>query len=788
MPVAFNLPDAGSGLREGNCKRDVVHKFKNMGYKVARLTLLIFWIGLMAGASVVANGVVRIKTDVCVIGAGSGGIGAALAAARAGAMVVLIEKQGNVGGTSTMAFVNNWEPGPGCSYSGEIYEQMNAAGAMTVSKNVHSYSGEEPYGIWVIDSTATYNQTLRRSDLKTLNSVIFDFKVFDRTVQEMLGESGRVQLLLNTSFIRAKSRHKKKKMKTVEALSSTGERYMISAKVFIDCTGGAVVCRSVGCEMMLGAEAREKFNEPSAPEKANDQLNAISLCYRIKKSKGSGQARPLQGSTFNYPVVAVMYDIPGKENLRSINPLGIMEGSELIRLGYDSAYQLAKRIVDDHWSRMRRYPHFLDYEFDRYAPMLGIRESYRVVTEYVLNQNDLLAGYKKQVQKDIIALADHPMDVHGRNTSLSTLPEAYGIPYRCLIPKGWSNLMVACRGAGFSHLAASSCRLSRTMIAIGHAAGFAAGIAVKEKVPVPEVPVQRIRAEMNLKLRPKRNLKADPRPVNKILGKNDKSFLFSDNGRGTIGMINAEGRIIWEFPVSNCQDLHILASGNILYTFYTSDGGHARGGVCEIMPDKEVVFRYETDGEVHSCVRLKNGNTLLTDNQNSRLIEVNPEGETVKVIPLQTKVKGHSAVRMIRGLDNGNYLVCQEADHLVVEYDPGGKVIRSYKSPGKCFEAIQLRNGHILISDGDACSVREITRKGKVVWKISKEDFPELKLNWVTGIEELPDGNILICNWLGHGQSGKGIPIFEVTKKKEIVWYFTDNFSTGSVSNVCLKH
>ncbi len=79
--------------------------------------------------------VTRLKTDVCIVGAGSGGIGAALAASRAGAEIVLIEKQGRIGGTSTMAFVNNWEPGPGCSYAREIYDRMMAAsGAVSVSK------------------------------------------------------------------------------------------------------------------------------------------------------------------------------------------------------------------------------------------------------------------------------------------------------------------------------------------------------------------------------------------------------------------------------------------------------------------------------------------------------------------------------------------------------------------------------------------------------------------------------------------------------------------------------
>lgn len=485
-----------------------------MKHSTVRFILFMFMMWVIPPLPSFAKGVTRIKTDICVIGAGSGGIGVALAASRAGAGVVLIEKQERVGGTSTMAFVNNWEPGPGCSYAREIWNRMSVEGAMAISKNMHSYKREEPYGIWVIDSSGVYNQTLRRSDLTDLHSVIFEFEKFNNTVRKMLEETGKCRLLLNTTFVGIKASRKKKKIKTIEAVSSAGERYRISARVFIDCTGGAIVCRKAGCRMMLGAEDKKTFNEPSAPEKTSIDLNAISLCYRIRKPDHPERLRIGVNGTFSYPVVAVMYDIPGETNVKSINPLGILEGKELVSLGYDSAYRLAKDIVDDHWSGLQRYPHFQGYEFDRYAPMLGIRESYRVVTEYVLTQNDLLAGYKKQAQKDIIALADHPMDVHGRNTSLSTIPEAYGIPYRCLIPRGWSNLMVACRGAGFSHLAASSCRLSRTMLAIGHAAGFAASIAAREKIPVAKVPIERIQAEMNLKLRPKDQPRADPVPIN----------------------------------------------------------------------------------------------------------------------------------------------------------------------------------------------------------------------------------------------------------------------------------
>lgn len=728
---------------------------------------------------------IQIKTQICIVGAGSGGIGAALAAARAGANVVLVEKLGKVGGTSTMAFVNRWAPGIGCDFSNEIYNRLKVyPNAVGISKLVHVYQNAEPYAISLQDSNGIYNQTLRRSDLPDPGGVIYDFEKFDEVIRQMLLETGKCKLILNTSFTKATS--KGKTVKTIEAVSVSGEKFEISAKVFIDCTGNLSLCRDLGCETMLGADAKSAFNESSAPEVANNNLNAISLCYQIRKANYPEQVTPEIKGTFDYNFVAVSDDVPGKGNIKSINPLGIMEGSELLKLGYDSAYQIAKKIVDDHWAKLKKYPQFKDYEFDCYAPMLGVRESYRLVGEYVLNQNDLLVGWKNQKQKDIIALADHPMDVHGKNTKLGFITEAYGVPYRCLIPKGWSNLLVACRGASFSQIAASSCRLSRTMISLGHAAGFAASIAAKENIPVINVPIERIQAEMNLKLRSKEDKRADPMPINKLIGESKNSYLVSDNGSNKIYILNSQGEISWEYPVSQCQDLHQLPNGNILFTYYGQKGDAVKGGVCEITPEKKEVFSFEIDGEVHSCQRLINGNTLLTDNNNARLIEVSPLKEVVKTISLTTNVKGHKAIRIVRVLDNGNYLVCLSEDHLVVEYNPKGKIVNSFKSPGDCFAAIRLQNGNTLISDGSACSVREVNHNGKVVWKISQDDFPELHLKWISGIQELPDGNILVCNWLGHGKSGAGIPMFVITREKKIVWYFLDNVSTKSISNVCL--
>jgi hypothetical protein len=131
------------------------------------------------------------------------------------------------------------------------------------------------------------------------------------------------------------------------------------------------------------------------------------------------------------------------------------------------------------------------------APEIGVRETRRIVGEYTLNENDVLQGVKNQEHEDIIAITDHAVDIHGPKGKLYELPNgAYGVPYRCLLPKHTKNLMIACRAASFTHIAASSCRLSRTMMTLGQAAGTAAAICCKEKMPIRKIDTSALRSEL----------------------------------------------------------------------------------------------------------------------------------------------------------------------------------------------------------------------------------------------------------------------------------------------------
>src|SRR5688572_4953680 len=113
--------------------------------------------------------------------------------------------------------------------------------------------------------------------------------------------------------------------------------------------------------------------------------------------------------------------------------------------------------------------------------------------------------------------------------------------------------------------------------------------------------------------------------------------LAADRGTGKMIIVGADGKTEWEYPNKHdVHDLHMLPNGNILT--HTS---HTR--IVEINPQKEIVWSYESkpkDGnkgkvEVHAFQRLKNGDTMIAESGNSRIIEVNKAREIVKTIPLQ---------------------------------------------------------------------------------------------------------------------------------------------------------
>jgi len=263
--------------------------------------------------------------------------------------------------------------------------------------------------------------------------------------------------------------------------------------------------------------------------------------------------------------------------------------------------------------------------------------------------------------------------------------------------------------------------------------------------------------------------------------------------KGHVAIVESDGKVSWEYACKGTpHDLTLLPSGNVLFI-------NADSEVVEVTPAKEVVWQYKPQPtgpdvkkiEVHAVQRLADGNTLVAETGNRRLVEVDQKGQIVRNIPLTIeKPHPHRDTRLARKLSTGNYLVCHEGDGKVREYDPSGKVVWTYeldlagrpRSPGhgveghgtECYGALRLSNGNTLIACGNGNRVIEVNPAGKTVWSIEQNELPGIQLAWVTTLHALPNGNVIF----GNCHAGESNPqVVEVSRDKKVVWTFK-NFET----------
>ena len=452
-----------------------------------------------------------IETDILIIGGGSGGFGAAIRAARAepGARILLLDSMAQLGGTSTVGGVNNWEPGiggPGVHYELAARLSPNAIG---VGRTVHFSSKEEPYGFSRLDPNSSYESSLRRAGLPKpeVRRVHFEPDVMAEAMDTMLREAG-VEIRYRTRFADVSVQGRQIVSVTAQPLDGDPP-YTVRSKLFIDCSGGCHLARAAECGMAFGEEEHSRYQEPSAPDSASPIVNGISQVFRVTPATEAGvedlpaaaRAPEIQEWLATHRPAAHVTEYPNGD--LCVNVLPTMEGAEFHSMPYPQAQAIGQARMHAHWRRMQT-----DYGFDRYRfksmfPLVGIRESHRLVGRYVLREQDVRAGLLRQPRREeIIALADHPLDTHGernvRGSNLKELEQPYGIPYSCLLPNEYDNLIAASRGASFSHIGASSCRLSRTMMALGEAAGVASALALRDGAAYADVDVDDIRGQIGI--------------------------------------------------------------------------------------------------------------------------------------------------------------------------------------------------------------------------------------------------------------------------------------------------
>lgn len=262
-------------------------------------------------------------------------------------------------------------------------------------------------------------------------------------------------------------------------------------------------------------------------------------------------------------------------------------------------------------------------------------------------------------------------------------------------------------------------------------------------------------------------------------------------GNGKLAIVDADGKIEWEMPQGDIHDIHVGPDGHI----FVQQGMKK---IVEIDPaQKKVVWSYDCANEngnagkpieVHSFQPLADGKMMIAESGIGRIIEIDRDGKLLKEVKLVVdNPHPHRDTRLVRKLENGNYLVCHEGDGKVREYDgETGDIVWEYDVPlfdkkpagghgaeawgNQCFAAVRLPNGNTLISTGNGHGVIEVNHDKEVVWRLTQNELPGITLAWVTTLEVLPNGDYVIGNC--HAGPGQPLLVEIDPKTKKVVWTF----------------
>lgn len=431
--------------------------------------------------------------DVIVCGGGTAGAVAAIKAARLGARTLVVEALSGLGGTQTFAWVTPMMP----NYLGE--DQLCRGMNLEIQqRHAARYGeGEVPNAqVW------------------------YDPIAVAAILEEMADEAGVVRLY-NAMLASVSTSDSGDGVRIEEVVVQTkGGALHFTAKTFVDATGDADVVFLAGGETMSGDE--HGVNQPMTLRftVANVALREVIAFFGEHASPaterflhvGFGEARRspiehlvakavadgvLREGDLGYFQFFTIHGRPGElafncPRLVGFDPLDPFSVSEALSAGR-LAIQRVHRFVQSY------IPGFERSYISVVAPMIGNRESRRVVGEYVLTEEDHQTARKFH---DAIARNRYPIDIHlvGGGIELRALPkdDYHEIPYRCLVPKGIVNALVAGRCLSATFAAQSSARIQPVCRAMGEAAGAAAALCATSGIAPKDLEYATLRGYLDL--------------------------------------------------------------------------------------------------------------------------------------------------------------------------------------------------------------------------------------------------------------------------------------------------
>ncbi len=395
----------------------------------------------------------RIETDLLVAGGGLAGVCAALAAARNGLRVVLVQNRSVLGGNA----------------SSEI--RMHIVGADAHGQKPGARETGLLEEIRLLDAA----QNPQRSAA-----------VFDLLLYTLVDAEPGITLLLDTDVIGAET--SAGLITSVRALSqSTEEEFVIRAKFYADCTGDGRLGAEAGADFTEGREARSEFDEPLAREVRDTHRLGSSMMFMARD-----QGRPMP---FKAPAWARRFRAEEFQGHRDIFSYEYGYwwfecGGQLDTIKDDERIRRDCRAIAlgvwDYVKNSGAHPGAANWALDWVAPITGKRESRRFLGPVILTEHDIR---RAETRHDTVAYGGWPMDLHppaGVDAPLEPactqhwFPHLFSIPYGALYSRNVGNLFFAGRNISATHVAFAATRVMGTCAVMGQAIGTAAAQLVRQ--------------------------------------------------------------------------------------------------------------------------------------------------------------------------------------------------------------------------------------------------------------------------------------------------------------------
>jgi hypothetical protein len=394
-------------------------------------------------------------TDITIVGGGLSGICAALAAARRGCSVALVQARSVLGGNSSSE-IRVWTRGS--SGGGNLFsEEMGILGELKLTNQYKNPEG---------------------------NPILWD----DILLEAVLLEKN-ISLFLNTFVYSIESENGH--VLAVHALETNSERsFCFSSEVFVDATGDGFVAACAGMPFVVGKESRDTYKEAKAPEEFDPTTQGCTILMNTIKRD---HQVPFIAPSFAYPIADIERLLNNGGRIVSEKSNGcdfwwVEFGGQLDTIQDIASISLElKKLSYGIYNYIKNSGKFdagnLDLTWMGNLP--GKRESRRFLTEYVLSGNDVL---ERTEFEDVAFYGGWYMDFHpsegiySKSDFCTQIPVSlYGIPLRVLYSSSNDNLLLCGRILGASHTAFSSTRIMDTCALSGQAAGTAASVLVAKK-------------------------------------------------------------------------------------------------------------------------------------------------------------------------------------------------------------------------------------------------------------------------------------------------------------------